>query len=76
MDAEKNWVQQFHLGALRNVNSRARKALGPDTGFDTMGDFEMTRPLSAFLDLLDRAKKLGRTLICSINPVACRGEVQ
>ncbi len=68
MDAEKDWVQQFHLGALRNVNSRARKTLGPDTGFDTMGDFEMARPLAAFLDRLDRANKLARTIIYSINP--------
>ncbi len=68
MDADKNWAQQFHLGALRNVNSRARKTLGPDTGFDTMGDFEMARPLAAFLDRLDRANKLARTIIYSINP--------
>ena len=68
MDADKNWVQQFHLGALRNVNSRARKTLGPDTGFDTMGDFEMARPLAAFLDRLDRTNKLAKTIIYSINP--------
>jgi glucuronate isomerase len=68
MDAEKNWVQQFHLGALRNVNSRALKTLGPDTGFDTMGDFEMARPLAAFLDRLVRANKLAKTIIYSINP--------
>ena len=68
MDAEKNWVQQFHLGPLRNVNSRALKTLGPDTGFDTMGDFEMAGPLAAFLDRLDRANKLTKTIIYSINP--------
>ena len=68
MDAAKNWVQQFHLGALRNVNSHARKTLGPDTGFDTMGDFEMARPLAAFLDRLDRVNKLAKTIIYSINP--------
>jgi glucuronate isomerase len=68
MDAEKNWVQQFHLGALRNVNSRGWRTLGPDTGFDTMGDFEMARPLAAFLDRLDRTNKLARTIIYSINP--------
>ena len=39
MDADKNWVQQFHLGALRNVSSHAKRPLGPDTGFDTIGDF-------------------------------------
>jgi glucuronate isomerase len=68
MDAEKNWVQQFHLGALRNVNSRAQKTLGPDTGFDTMGDFEMARPLATVLDRLDQTDKLARTIIYSINP--------
>ena len=68
MDAEKNWVQQFHLGALRNVNSRAQKTLGPDTGFDTMGDFEMARPLATVLDRLDQTNKLARTIIYSINP--------
>jgi glucuronate isomerase len=68
MDAEKKWVQQFHLGPLRNVNSRALKTLGPDTGFDTMGDFEMAGPLAAFLDRLDRANKLAKTIIYSINP--------
>ena len=68
MDAEKNWVQQFHLGPLRNVNSRALKTLGPDTGFDTMGDFKMARPLAMFLDKLERADKLAKTIIYSINP--------
>jgi glucuronate isomerase len=68
MDAEKNWVQQFHLGPLRNVNSRALKILGPDTGFDTMGDFKMARPLAIFLDKLERADKLAKTIFYSINP--------
>ncbi|MEJ2164747.1 MAG: glucuronate isomerase [Desulfobacterales bacterium] len=68
MDADKNWVQQFHLGALRNVNSRAKKTLGPDTGFDTMGDFEMARPLAAFLDRLDGDNRLAKTILYSLNP--------
>ena len=68
MDAEKNWVQQFHLGPLRNVNSRALKTLGPDTGFDTMGDFKMAKPLAMFLDKLERSDKLTKTIIYSINP--------
>jgi glucuronate isomerase len=68
MDADKNWVQQFHLGALRSVNSRIKKTLGPDTGFDTMGDFKMARPLAAFLDRLDRENKLARTILYSLNP--------
>jgi glucuronate isomerase len=68
MDADKNWVQQFHLGALRNVNSRTKKTLGPDTGFDTMGDFEMARPLAAFLDRLEGNNSLAKTILYSINP--------
>jgi glucuronate isomerase len=68
MDADKNWVQQFHFGALRNVNSRAKKTLGPDSGFDTTGDFEMARPLAAFLDRLDGENKLAKTILYSLNP--------
>ena len=55
MDAEKGWTQQFHLGALRNINSRAMQTLGPDTGYDTIGDFEMARGLAKFLDGLEKA---------------------
>ena len=50
MDHARGWVQQFHLGALRNTNTRMRRMLGPDTGFDSIGDFEMARPLARFLD--------------------------
>ena len=68
MDAEKDWVQQFHLGALRNVNSRTKRTLGPDSGFDTMGDFEMARPLAVFLDKLDSGNRLAKTILYSLNP--------
>ena len=68
MDADKNWVQQFHLSALRNVNTRAMRVLGPDTGFDTMGDAEMARPLVKFLDKLDREHKLAKTIFYNLNP--------
>ncbi|MBN2033561.1 MAG: glucuronate isomerase [Deltaproteobacteria bacterium] len=68
MDAEKGWTQQFHLGALRNINSRAMKTLGPDTGYDTMGDFEMAKSLAKFLDSLDRDNKLAKTIVYVINP--------
>jgi glucuronate isomerase len=54
MDHEKGWTQQFHLGALRNNNSRMVSVLGPDTGFDSIGDKEMARPLSRFLNSLDK----------------------
>jgi glucuronate isomerase len=68
MDFEKGWVQQFHLGALRNNNTRLFKLLGPNTGFDSIGDFEMARPLSRMLDRLDRENKLARTILYNINP--------
>ena len=68
MDADKNWVQQFHLNALRNVNSRALKALGSDTGYDTMGDFDVARSLAKFLDILDSDYKLTKTIIYNLNP--------
>jgi len=68
MDYEKGWVQQLHLGALRNNNSRLFSALGPDTGFDSIGDFEIARPLSRFLDRLDRDEKLPKTILYNLNP--------
>ena len=68
MDAEKNWTQQFHLGPLRNVNTRAMRQLGPDTGFDTIGDFEIGQPLARFLDRLENQGKLAKTILYVVNP--------
>ena len=68
MDYEKGWVQQLHLGALRNNNTRFYKTIGPDTGFDSIGDFEIARPLSRFLDNLDVENKLPKTILYNINP--------
>ncbi|MHC4637442.1 MAG: glucuronate isomerase [Planctomycetota bacterium] len=68
MDAEAGWVQQLHLGALRNNNSRMFKAVGPDSGFDTIGDFETAKPLAAFLDRLNSANKLPKTILYNLNP--------
>ena len=68
LDAEKGWTKQLHLGALRNVNSAARKAIGPDTGFDTVGDFPQIRPLAAYLDLLARENALPRMILYNNNP--------
>jgi glucuronate isomerase len=67
-DWEKGWVQQFHLGALRNNNSRMLQSLGPDTGWDSIGDFSQARSLSAFLTKLDNDNKLARTIIYNLNP--------
>jgi len=68
MDYEKGWVQQYHIGALRNVNSRMRRILGPDTGFDSIGDFEIARPLAKLLNKLDEENKLAKTILYNLNP--------
>lgn len=68
MDHEKGWTQQFHLGAIRNNNTRMFRKLGPDTGFDSIGDFEMARPISKFLDRLDTEDKLAKTILYNLNP--------
>ena len=67
-DAEHNWVQQFHLGALRNNNSRRLKQLGPDTGWDSIGDFPQGKGLVKFLDRLDKENKLPKTILYNLNP--------
>ncbi len=68
MDHEKEWVFQLHIGALRNNNTRMLKKLGRDTGFDSMGDFEMARPLSRLLDNLDTENRLPRVVLYNNNP--------
>ena len=67
-DHEKGWVQQYHLGALRNNSSRMQQLLGSDTGWDSIGDFSQARSLSKFLNNLDRGNKLAKTIIYNINP--------
>ncbi len=68
MDHSRGWTQQFHIGALRNNNTRLFNALGPDTGLDSIGDFEIARPLSRFLDKLDIENKLAKTILYNLNP--------
>lgn len=67
-DWEKGWVQQFHLGALRNNNSRMMQNLGPDTGWDSIGDFSQGKALASFLDKLDSNNKLAKTILYNLNP--------
>jgi glucuronate isomerase len=67
-DHEKNWVQQFHLGALRNNNSRMTKMMGTDTGWDSIGDFSQAKQLSKFLDRLDSTDQLAKTILYNLNP--------
>jgi glucuronate isomerase len=68
MDHEKGWVQQFHLGALRNNSTRMFNLLGPDKGFDSIGDFEMAKSLSNFFDKLDLGQRLAKTILYNLNP--------
>ncbi len=68
MDHSRGWTQQFHLGALRNNNTRLFRTLGPDTGFDSIGDFEVARPLSRLLDRLDMENQLAQTILYNLNP--------
>lgn len=65
---EFGWVQQFHLGALRNNNARMHRILGPDTGWDSIGDYPQAQKLSAFLNTLDSKDKLTKTIIYNLNP--------
>ena len=68
LDAEKGWTKQLHLGALRNNNSRLLGALGPDTGFDSIGDQPQAAALSRYLDRLDRDDRLPKTVLYNLNP--------
>ena len=68
MDYRKGWVQQLHIGALRNNNTRLMRTLGPDTGFDSILDIEIAKPLARFLDKLDTEDKLPKTIIYNLNP--------
>lgn len=67
-DWEKGWTQQFHLGALRNNNLRAMRELGPDTGWDSIGDFDQGKALSKFLGKLDENNQLAKTILYNLNP--------
>lgn len=67
-DHEKNWVQQFHLGALRNNNLRLLEACGPDTGWDSIGDFHQGQALTKFLGRLDLTNQLAKTILYNLHP--------
>jgi glucuronate isomerase len=68
MDEKKGWVQQFHLGALRNTNSRSLSQLGPDTGFDSISDLPIASPMARFFDRLENEGKLAKTILYNLNP--------
>lgn len=67
MYADKGWVMQLHIGPLRNNNTRMFKKLGPDSGFDSMGDRRLAEPLANFLDGLDQKENLPKTVLYSLN---------
>jgi glucuronate isomerase len=68
LDAEKGWTKQLHLGALRNVNTRATKQLGPNTGYDVAGDWNQAESLSRYCDLLEQENALPKMILYNINP--------
>ena len=66
--AERGWTMQLHLGALRNNSTRLLRQFGPDTGFDSIGDFPQAAALAAFLDRLDAENALPKTILYNLNP--------
>lgn len=68
MDHDSGWTQQFHYGAIRDNNTLMFRRLGPDTGFDSIGDFTVAKQMSKYFDTLDREGKLAKTIIYNLNP--------
>ena len=73
MDWETGWAQQYHYGAIRNNNTKMFKLLGPDTGFDSIGEFTTAKKMAKFLDRLNTEGKLTKTILYNLNP--CANEV-
>lgn len=70
MDHDSGWTQQFHYGTIRNANSRMMSLIGPDTGFDSIGEFATATSMARFLDRLNSRGKLGKTILYNLNPAA------
>ena len=68
LDHEKGWVQQWHIGALRNTNSRLLNEVGTDAGVDSIGDFSTAKSMSAFFNKLDSTQQLSKTVVYNLNP--------
>ncbi len=68
MNYRRGWVQQFHFGPMRNVNTRAFRVLGPDTGFDTIGDYRCASAIASFLNALDQSEQLAKSILYNLNP--------
>jgi glucuronate isomerase len=67
MNHEKSWTQQFHVGAIRNNNSRMNQELGPDNGFDSVGSPNTAEKMSRFFDTLNQANGLTKTIVYNLN---------
>lgn len=68
MNYEKSWTQQFHIGAIRNNNAKMMKNIGPDQGFDSIGDLNMAANMSGFFDSLNSNDALTQTIVYNLNP--------
>jgi len=68
MNHSKGWAQQYHFGPMRNVNSRMHQMLGPDSGFDTVGDYRSAEAMAHFFDTLDSENRLAKTILYNLNP--------
>jgi glucuronate isomerase len=68
LDAEKGWTKQLHLMARRNNNTRRFRELGPDTGFDSIGDWPQMDALGAYLDMLESEGSLPKMILYNLNP--------
>ena len=67
-DYTAGWTQQYHYGVMRNTNTRMMRSVGPDTGFDSIGDRRTAQSLARFLDLLDNEDHLTKTILYNLNP--------
>jgi glucuronate isomerase len=68
MDSQSNWIQQFHIGAIRNNNARMFRILGPDSGFDAIDDCSVATPMNRFFSRLDEGGNLAKTIVYNLNP--------
>lgn len=69
-DADAGWTQQYHYGTIRNSNSLMMQRLGPDSGFDSIGEFNTAQSCAKFLDRLNSKGKLAKTILYNLNPSA------
>ncbi|MCX6172522.1 MAG: glucuronate isomerase [Flavobacterium sp.] len=68
MNKKKSWAQQFHVGAIRNNNAKMLKEIGPDQGFDSLGDLNMSDNMSKFFGRLSQCDGLTKTIVYNLNP--------